>query len=282
MDGSLYEFSKEKESGQDIGKDKMEESDESVKKETKKKERKTNVDITYRAMSEISEGDYGVRSLYKATCRRIYEVASVKTPLSQWKTILRKFEKSEERLVEGEKFLDMLYHSNGNMNAEIRTKEIRKVIKGITTRIFLSRLASFKKKSVMRRNEDVKSRTIKIGSPTQEKLEKEVDNIYESVIEILDGEKGLRNLFRAVYRKLREFAKIETSLSQWKSLMGKLEKSGEELMWEEEILEKIYHSMENMNVNVCQRAYMKLTRRIARRFLRAETLKMCSPIAQGQ
>ncbi|GMR43264.1 hypothetical protein PMAYCL1PPCAC_13459, partial [Pristionchus mayeri] len=118
------------------------------KNENALKKENHKVNTIYRAMSEISEGEHGVRSLYRALCRRIDEVASIKLPLSQCKALLRMFEKSEERLKGGDEFLDLIYHSNRNMSVEIRKKEMRKLIRGISTRIILAKLAEFKKKFV--------------------------------------------------------------------------------------------------------------------------------------
>ncbi|GMR43281.1 hypothetical protein PMAYCL1PPCAC_13476, partial [Pristionchus mayeri] len=99
-------------------------------------------------MAEISEGENGIHSLYRELCRRIEEVASIKMSFSQWKNLLRMFEKSEERLKEGNEFLDMKFHANQNMNVEVRKKEMRKVINGISARSILAKLAELKKKFV--------------------------------------------------------------------------------------------------------------------------------------
>ncbi|GMR43265.1 hypothetical protein PMAYCL1PPCAC_13460, partial [Pristionchus mayeri] len=187
----------------------------------------------------------------------------------------RMFEKSEERLKEGEEFLSLIYHSDRNMNVAIRKKEMKKVIKGISTRIIVAKLAEFKKKFVcgVEGNEKVKWNKVSIRFPADEKMKKdikEVNDIYKAVTEILDGEMGLRSLFLAMYRRIREVATIKTPLSQWKSVLRKFENPGDELIEGMNILERVYSSTQNKNERVRQRAYIKLTRRLARRFLRAE------------
>ncbi|GMR43280.1 hypothetical protein PMAYCL1PPCAC_13475, partial [Pristionchus mayeri] len=166
LDGSLFEFNQKEENGQEIENERMDESKKEGKGEKLSHKENRKVDILYRAMTEISERENGIRSLYRIVCRKIEEAASIKMSLSQWKNLLRMFEKSEERLKEGYEILDVIYNSNRDMNMEIRKKEMRKVIKGISTRIILAKLAEFKKKFVgeVNGNEKAKRIKMKVGS----------------------------------------------------------------------------------------------------------------------
>ncbi|GMR58734.1 hypothetical protein PMAYCL1PPCAC_28929 [Pristionchus mayeri] len=143
----------------------------------------------------------------------------------------------------------------------------------LTSQIFLTMLRKFKKKcgvNVGGNEDERKSKMVRSGKKVEG-----LNKIFKAIAEILEREKGLRPLFRTTYRTIREVVPIQTPITQWEALLGKLERS-EELIEGENILSRLYSSLKNENKTIRRRAYVKLIRRIARRFLRSETLKQYS------